>query len=73
MPASATVVPVIHVTASRSRGCAREVGLSHDIFADVMSARDHQTRWLAELVDRFDGRVAVLGKAFKADSNVTAG
>ncbi len=52
---------------------AREVGLSHDIFADVMSARDHQTRWLAELVDRFDGRVAVLGKAFKADSNVTAG
>lgn len=52
---------------------AREVGLSHDIFTDVMSARDDQTRWLAELVDRFQGRVTVLGKAFKADSNVTAG
>ena len=52
-----------------------EASLSHDIFRDVMQARENQTQWLAELIaERSDGLpVVVLGKAFKPESDLTDG
>jgi UDPglucose 6-dehydrogenase len=49
--------------------------LSHDIFGDIMEAREHQTEWLADLIaERADGLpVVLLGKAFKPESHLTAG
>lgn len=52
-----------------------ELDLSHDIFGDIMEAREHQTEWLADLIQgRADSLpVVVLGKAFKPESHLTAG
>src|SRR5207237_6914360 len=52
-----------------------ELGLSHDIFEDIMRAREHHAEWLAELIaERADGLpIVLLGKAFKPDSHLTAG
>ena len=52
-----------------------EADLSHDIFGDVMQARENQTQWLADLItERADGLpVVVLGKAFKPESDLTDG
>lgn len=54
---------------------ANRVGLSHDIFTDVMRARERQTEWLADLIgERADGLpVVILGKAFKPESHLTDG
>jgi UDPglucose 6-dehydrogenase len=54
---------------------AERLDLSHDIFGDIMQAREHQAEWLADLIaERADGRpVVVLGKAFKPESHLTAG
>jgi UDPglucose 6-dehydrogenase len=52
-----------------------EVGLSHDIFGDIMTARERQAEWLADLIaERADGLpVVLLGKAFKPESHLTDG
>jgi UDPglucose 6-dehydrogenase len=52
-----------------------EAGLSHDIFNDVMRARENQTDWMADLIaERANGLpVVVLGKAFKPESDLAAG
>ncbi|MEK6276638.1 MAG: nucleotide sugar dehydrogenase [Actinomycetota bacterium] len=52
-----------------------EAGLSHDIFADVMQAREDQTQWLADLIaERANGLpIVVLGKAFKPESDLAEG
>src|SRR2546423_972039 len=52
-----------------------EAGLSHDIFGDVMRARESQTEWLADLIaERANGLPVVgLGKAFKPESDLAAG
>jgi UDPglucose 6-dehydrogenase len=52
-----------------------EADLSHDIFGDVMQAREDQTQWLADLIaERADGLpIVLLGKAFKPESNLTDG
>jgi UDPglucose 6-dehydrogenase len=54
---------------------SEESELSHDIFADVMRAREDQTEWLADLIlERADGLpIVILGKAFKPESNLTEG
>ena len=59
---------------------AREVDLSYDWFESVMTARERQTDWLADLVAehherrRFPhNRVGIYGKAFKAGTNLTVG
>jgi len=54
---------------------AGALGLSHDIFDDVMRARERQTEWLADLIaERADGLpVVILGKAFKPESTLTEG
>jgi UDPglucose 6-dehydrogenase len=52
-----------------------EAGLSHDIFEDVMQAREDQTQWLADLIgERANGLpIVILGKAFKPDTDLTDG
>jgi UDPglucose 6-dehydrogenase len=52
-----------------------EADLSHDVFGDVMQAREDQTEWLAELIiEHANGRPIVLvGKAFKPETNLTDG
>jgi UDPglucose 6-dehydrogenase len=52
-----------------------EADLSHDIFEDVMQAREDQTQWLADLIaDRANGLpIVVLGKAFKPETDLTVG
>lgn len=57
------------------RHLSRRLGLSYDWFDAVMSQRERQTDWLASLVEKHAaGRaVWILGKAFKAGSNLTAG
>jgi UDPglucose 6-dehydrogenase len=54
---------------------SERLDLSHDIFSDIMVAREHQTEWLADLIaERADGLpVVLLGKAFKPESHLTAG
>jgi UDPglucose 6-dehydrogenase len=54
---------------------SERLDLSHDIFSDIMEAREHQTEWLADLIaERSDGLpVVVLGKAFKPESHLTTG
>jgi UDPglucose 6-dehydrogenase len=54
---------------------SEQLTLSHDIFTDIMRAREHQAEWLADLIaERRDGLpVVVLGKAFKPDSHLTEG
>jgi UDPglucose 6-dehydrogenase len=54
---------------------SENLGLSHDIFSDLMTARERQVEWLADLIaERADGLpVVVLGKAFKPESHLTAG
>ena len=59
---------------------ARELDLSYDWFESVMTARELQTDWLAELVAEHHARkgfahrrVGIYGKAFKAGTNLTVG
>lgn len=54
---------------------SRELGLSHDIFDDVMQARELQAGWLADLVVQHAGElpIVILGKAFKPESDLTDG
>lgn len=54
---------------------SEQVGLSHDIFTDIMRAREDQTGWLADLVvERAAGLpVVILGKAFKPETELADG
>ncbi len=56
---------------------ARELNLSHDIYNDLMLAREHQTEWLADLIieeaDNAILSIIILGKAFKEQTNLTVG
>lgn len=54
---------------------SEQLDLSHDIFGDIMLAREHQAEWLTDLIaEHANGLpVVVLGKAFKPDSHLTAG
>jgi len=44
-----------------------------DIFEGVMMARQWQTEWFADLMCEYDLPKAILGYAFKAGTNITAG
>ena len=55
---------------------ARKINLSHDIYEDLMKAREDQTSWLADLIeennpDNFP--IVILGKSFKPETNLTVG
>jgi UDPglucose 6-dehydrogenase len=54
---------------------SRELDLAHDIFGEVMIAREHQTEWLADLIEQRADElpIVVLGKAFKPGTELTAG
>ena len=54
---------------------SEQLGLSHDLFGDIMKARERQAEWLADLIaERANGLpVVVLGKAFKPESHLTQG
>ena len=52
---------------------ARELGLSHDLFEDVMVCREDQARWLADLMCEYDLPKGLLGTAYKPGSAIETG
>jgi UDPglucose 6-dehydrogenase len=52
---------------------AKGLPLSHDIFEDLLMARDHQTDWLVDLMCAHDLPKAIIGYSFKAGTNLTVG
>lgn len=52
---------------------ARKLELSHDWFDSLMTARERQTEFLADLMGRFDLPKAILGYAYKPGTNLTYG
>lgn len=56
---------------------AKEVGLSHNIFEDLMSAREDHAAWQASVIQDEAARnelpVVILGRAFKPETNIETG
>lgn len=56
---------------------ADQVGMSHNIWEDLMSARDDYERWHAELAETTardnDHELIILGRAFKPETNIETG
>lgn len=56
---------------------AKELNLSYDLYEKFMNCRDRQTQWLANLIEQKAREknlpVVILGKAFKANTNLTTG
>lgn len=52
---------------------ARELALSHDLFDDIMRARENQTVWLADLMCDHALPKAILGYSYKPETNIAVG
>jgi len=54
---------------------AEKLDMSFDFFDQIMTAREEQTEWLAEIVreNKGDLPIVVLGKAFKPETNLISG
>jgi len=54
---------------------AANLGLSFDWFRCVMEQREHQSDWLADLIEahRGDRDILILGQSFKPESNIVTG
>ena len=61
---------------------SNELDLSHNWFDNIMKQREHQTEWLANLIEEtsfkykgcIDGYpIKILGKSFKPETNITTG
>lgn len=60
---------------------SNELGLSHNFFDDIMMAREHQTEWLADMMEMENLRsgsmtvlpMVILGKSFKPETSITTG
>ncbi len=57
---------------------ANELNLSHNFFDDLMKAREHQTEWLADLIEAEHNLapelpVVLMGRTFKPDTKLTVG
>lgn len=52
---------------------AREKKLSYDFFENLMLCREKQTEWLADLIQQYGNEVCILGRSFKAETNLTIG
>lgn len=56
---------------------ARKLHLSHDIFNDLMLARENQTEWLTDLIQDVQRKhklpIIILGKSFKPETNLVIG
>lgn len=50
-----------------------KLGLSYNLFDFVMTVREHQTEWLADLMIRYEGKKVILGKTYKPHTNLTYG
>lgn len=52
---------------------AEKLNMSHNIFDDLMKAREDHAEWLADLCLSYGKRVLILGKAFKSETNIETG
>ena len=54
---------------------ADKIGLSHNIFDDLMRAREGHAEWLANVAMEFSGGLPILmlGRAFKPETNIETG
>jgi UDPglucose 6-dehydrogenase len=52
---------------------ARKLELSHDLFQDIMKAREDQASWLVDLMLATKLPCVILGKAFKPETNIVTG
>ena len=56
---------------------AKRNNLSHDIFTDLMKAREDHTNWLVDVIvekqEKHRLPILILGKTFKPDTNITTG
>lgn len=54
---------------------ARQIGLSHNIFEDLMAAREDHAEWLADLIMEQDTSLPtiILGRSFKPETNIETG
>ena len=50
-----------------------KIKLSHNFFEDIMTARENQTEFLAELMMSYEGPYYILGKTFKEETNLVLG
>ena len=49
------------------------LGLSYNLFDEIMTIREKQTEWLADLMCQYDLPKVILGKTYKPNTNLTAG
>jgi UDPglucose 6-dehydrogenase len=52
---------------------SRKLGLSNDFFDDLMSAREGQSEWFAEMCSSYGRDIHILGKSFKPGTNIITG
>ena len=52
---------------------AQKLDLSYDLSGSLINAREAQTEWLANLMEEHALPKVILGKSFKAESNLTVG
>ena len=54
---------------------SKKFNLSHNWFENIMLQRENQTNWLANIIlEKTNGRIInILGKTFKAETNLTLG
>ena len=55
---------------------AKEIGMSHNLWEDLMAAREDHAKWLAQETLKYAGpkkRVTVLGRSFKPETNLETG
>lgn len=52
---------------------ANEVGLSHDIFRDLMEAREDHMAWIAEMAQDLGQPIIILGRSFKPETTMEDG
>ena len=52
---------------------AKRYELSNDLYTEQMQIREHHIRWFADLMTSYDLPKAILGKAYKPETNLTVG
>src|SRR3989338_1247325 len=50
-----------------------QLGLPYNLFDFIMTVREQQTEWLAELMLQYDGPKVILGKTYKPHTNLAIG
>lgn len=50
-----------------------KLNLSYNLFDFVMTVREQQTEWLADMMMEYEGPKVILGKTYKAHTNLTYG